>query len=348
MGALVFEAIQCAANAGDDDFDPVGIGADPAGLGEVFSGSDFDPLFHAGIMRQRLAPCVSRRRRNAYASGMQHVIPQIDRYLPVIESLANQALTMAVDGSPTRPAAGQKVCSLMACVPAARALVNEDDAQSDLEPDTLRAALQDPATRLTDGFGHHRPIYRALAWHLLACAGAFSEVEPGDPPSLLSEAFHDVWWQRWTAYQAGRPVALVLPEGEGPVHEQTLNDAPEDWTYRDLAALHAVFCVGLAKLQGEAPAADGWLERCQKAARFHLNHTQPDYTTYQPWGLPVFLLEADTAFFAEQQLHDVQSHLHLSGPGCALVPGLLLADSVHLLRRLRAMARKQSGPSAVC
>jgi len=254
---------------------------------------------------------------------------QISRYMPIIQSLAEQALGMAIDGSPTRPAAGQRIVSMMQLVPVAQAvLAGKPHGQA---IGSLIDAMGDPQTRWVDGFGHHRPVYRAFAWHLLKRA----DCDVGLPPRLESEVFHDAWWQWSIDHAAGLPGTLIVPEASGlqpqPMHEQALGDAPEDWTYCDMAAMHAVFCIASQKAASGEPDANVWFDRCQMAAEFHLHHTQPDYTTYQPWGLPAFLLNPKTAYFAEQQLHDVQSHLHLSGPSCALVPGLLLADCVSLL-----------------
>ncbi len=88
-----------------------------------------------------------------------------------------------------------------------------------------------------------------------------------------------------------------------------------------MCALHGLFAVGAAESE------TGLLKRARRAARYHVEHTQPDYTTYQPWALSAFACWPETAVFAEQQLHDVTSHLSIErGPG-ALVPGLLLADA---------------------
>lgn len=269
---------------------------------------------------------------------------QIAKYLPIIQSLAEQALGMAVDGSPTRPAAGQRVVSMMRLVPVAQAAIGGRPSQTPLAG--VADAMSDPQTRWVDGFGHHRPVYRALCWHLLNRVGCHA----GAAPRLESQAFHAVWWQRLIDHDAGLPVALAVPSTSGvgpqPMHKQTLDDAPEDWTYRDMAAMHAVFGVASRMAADGDPGAEAWFDRCRLAAEYHLDHTQPDYTTYQPWGLPAFLLSPQTAYFAEQQLHDVQSHLHLSGPGGALVPGLLLADCVSLLgQRLESVevSSKQEG-----
>jgi hypothetical protein len=105
------------------------------------------------------------------------------------------------------------------------------------------------------------------------------------------------------------------------LHPRDASDPIDDWTYRELVALHA-----LDRLAGLA-ARNDWREAVRLAALFHEGHTQPDYITYQPWALAAFAREADTRMFAEQQLHDVTVHLNTGGAAAALVPALLLADA---------------------
>jgi len=81
----------------------------------------------------------------------------------------------------------------------------------------------------------------------------------------------------------------------------------------------------------EAIDHDPWRQRVRAAAEFHQHHTQPDYTTYQPWALAVFARDPATAMFAEQQLHDVETHLNLHGGGGAVIPALLLTDAAVML-----------------
>ncbi|XAL98538.1 hypothetical protein OT109_13230 [Phycisphaeraceae bacterium D3-23] len=107
----------------------------------------------------------------------------------------------------------------------------------------------------------------------------------------------------------------------GALHTQTADDTPDAWVYRELTGLHALH------LASQVARGAGWAARCALVAEYHLEHTQPDYTTYQPWALPAFAEGDATAVFAEQQLHDVQTHLAIEGQGGALLPGLLLADA---------------------
>jgi hypothetical protein len=119
---------------------------------------------------------------------------------------------------------------------------------------------------------------------------------------------------------------LADDDGPRPLHEQTSEDTPEAWVYREMVALHGVFGLGLTV------GDENLLPTARSAALYHLDHIQPDYTTYQPWALAAFAYWPETVVFAEQQLHDVTSHLSIEGGPGALVPGLLLADAWATLR----------------
>ncbi len=117
-------------------------------------------------------------------------------------------------------------------------------------------------------------------------------------------------------------------QGEGPLHAMASDDTPDTWVYRELVGIHGAFGTFVANSYDEPG------EIARRAARYHLHHTQPDYTTYQPWALAAFLWFPETVSFAEQQLHDVQTHLSIEGAAGALVPGLLLADAYATLTEL--------------
>ena len=106
-----------------------------------------------------------------------------------------------------------------------------------------------------------------------------------------------------------------------PFEVQSIDEAPDAWVYREMTSLHGLF--GLFSVYDDMALEN----RCLGICRYHLQHTQPDYTTYQPWALAAFLYFPETVAFGEQQLHDVATHLSVEGPPGALVPGLLLADA---------------------
>lgn len=225
---------------------------------------------------------------------------------------------MAVDGATTQPRVGEQRFCLVKMMPAASALL--DGGKADLlEPPT------DGSASITDGSGHRRPVYRVLAAYLHTRAGGAAQAQalslsPAEQPDLSLRL-----WAAATAAQAGvldpEAVDRWLGTQEGSLQPEDVDEAPDHWTYRELAGLHALHA--LAQHTGNPR----WARRVAEAAKFHQAHTQPDYTTYQPWGLAAFLATPETVAFGEQQLHDVATHLSVAGGPGAVVPALLLADA---------------------
>ena len=244
----------------------------------------------------------------------------------MIRSLAERALSMAIDASPHRPRRGEARWSLMGSVPAAWRLLG-----SIPTPDPTAPPTADPAARFVDGHGHTRPVYRYLAAHLHRAATGQETTLPRSTDAVAIE--EALWRQCLTVWPRpgsggadenkadGHRVAEAPARPDAPLHPQGVDDAPDHWTYAELAALHALHLT--AQRTGDPALA----ARVAAACRYHQTHTQPDYTTYQPWALAAFLARPATTPFAEQQLHDTESHLAIAGPAGALLPGLLLADA---------------------
>ena len=227
--------------------------------------------------------------------------------------------------------------------------------------------------RFNDAYGFTRPVYHPLIVTLaLAAARRLAEAHPAH--AIASEALSDAArgvtdavprpgagegfalaiWQRVVATRAA-----ALPDeaadatshhttidahraGEGCLKKQAIDETIDAWTYRELVGIHGLLH---AAIDGptDAPGAsrDGvrapdaaLLARLASACDYHQQHTQPDYTTYQPWGIAAFAMRSETAWFAEQQLHDTTTQMHVEGGGAGLVPGLLLADAAWQLERL--------------
>ena len=159
------------------------------------------------------------------------------------------------------------------------------------------------------------------------------ELMLGDPPVdwVAGALWRAVCALEWALLvgdmdQGVRAVSLIeaaasMPGKDGALHALGLDDLLDAWTYRELVGLHALFVAGVV---ARMPA---WHIRCRQIAMFHQGHTQPDYTTYQPWALAAFADDEATILFVEQQLHDVRSHLSIEGPGGALMPAMLLAEA---------------------
>jgi len=224
-------------------------------------------------------------------------------------------------------------------------------------------AEHDDMPPFADAQGHVRPVYDLLCLHLHLTALAYqrdklqeAECEDGcrryadmmRPIQLLRQkedggealpgqtvatrlwrALCELEWAllRGEVFEGAQALTQVqiiqdTPAQNGALHAQSPDDTPDAWTYRELTGLHAL------DLATRITSNAGWHVRCRQIAAHHHAHTQPDYTTYQPWALATFAEDETTSLFAQQQLHDVQSHLSLSGEGGALIPALLLADAI--------------------
>ncbi|MEM9346790.1 MAG: hypothetical protein AAGB26_09260 [Planctomycetota bacterium] len=264
-------------------------------------------------------------------------------YTAVALQLATKALAVATDAAPHRAKQGERRWPIANALPAARLLIDQDSTEDQAKlADLARSlveTLADDTGKVTDGFGHARPSYALLSVHLLGSAArlsgqeeALESVAHSAKTLLNSEVLNSsapdprlAAWRRLIARQHGLQEAeeLPLPSNEAaPLLPLGLDDLIDSWTYYELVGLHGMHLCSLLE------SDPGLSQRTRSAAEYHLGHTQPDYTTYQPWGLAAFAADPMTAVFAEQQLHDVATHLSIEGPGGAVLPALLLADSV--------------------
>ncbi len=271
----------------------------------------------------------------------------VRKYLPIVERLAEKALDMAVDASPTKPREGEFVRSLMEWVPVGKGLLDGESVAVDYLP-TMEAIRDERIVRFCDGRGHHRPHYIYLATGLHRAGLNVHSAELAMDAGVAAVAGDDAFdgfesiflMQASCAHEDMTREVLDMEVGFleplGPLHPLDGDTSPDEWTFAEMSALHGLFNASLAV------GHEAGLARAGEAARYHLQHTQPDYTTYQPWALAAFLYFPDTVGFAEQQLHDVETHLYTEGPPGALVPGLLLADAV---ATLRTVLRQNDEPS---
>ncbi|MFK7788976.1 MAG: hypothetical protein AB8C95_05695 [Phycisphaeraceae bacterium] len=263
-------------------------------------------------------------------------------YTAVTMQLAGKALAMATDSAPHRAREGELRWPIANALPAARVLVGQAE-QHDHQllravAVSLNETLAEDTGKITDGFGHARPSYGLLAIHLLGSAAHLAD-QP-DTLDLIKQAAVTLldrnptddgppeprlaFWRRLIARQHGLQEAEELPlpnTGPAPLVPLGLDDLIDSWTYYELVGLHGLHLCNLVE-PNETLA-----QQIRSVAEYHLGHTQPDYTTYQPWGLAAFASDVYTAMFAEQQLHDVATHLSIEGPGGAVLPALLLADN---------------------
>jgi hypothetical protein len=248
--------------------------------------------------------------------------------------------------------------------PAARLLVrDEPDLFPELAEGMRRLAAMGKRgpVMLRDPAGHAREVYHPLVLHLHLAAflkhyealpaplwGACEESLPGAvEPARAVEDFADkappedepeltplMLWNALGLLEAGhlasRDVDVEVadsavhaivsrPGPEGSLHPRRGEDSLDAWTYRELTGLHALANLAIAR------RSQPWARRVHEIARYHLDNTQPDNTTTEPWALAAFLWSPDTRSFAEQQLHDAQTQ------GVGVVGALLLADAAHTL-----------------
>jgi len=116
----------------------------------------------------------------------------------------------------------------------------------------------------------------------------------------------------------GRLAAWQTPSGT--FLEAGRSDNPETHWYHELLLLHAAASYAA---QTADPAVEAAVAR---AAVFHLNETQPDHATNQPWGLAAFLRSPETRPLADQMLHAAAT------VGRSGVTSILLADALYCLR----------------
>lgn len=286
-----------------------------------------------------------------YDNGMAVKDSQFIRYHAMVSQLASQGLQRGATASPAN--------ALAAALPAATLLLRDDASQHD----PLVQAMRDVAatTSLVDWAGHSRPYYHPLAIHL--CLAAFGRrYETISPaawsrceeiiPSLVeplrgAEHFADavppdeyvplvLWQALGLAQQAtllSRDIDLEMtdslvaaivanPANGGALHRMAPDESLDGWTYSELVGLHALARLALLRRN------QAWAKRVEEIALFHLENTQPDNATNQPWGLFAFLWSGKTRSFADQQLHDVTAH---GGGSITPLAGMLLADAADCL-----------------
>lgn len=132
----------------------------------------------------------------------------------------------------------------------------------------------------------------------------------------MAERIDDLWEQA---------LRRQVTQGVGHLHPLSAETCLDAFVFDELAALHAGFIVAVTSPAEQHKVR---LEQMHTLARYHVENTQPDNTTNQPWGLPAFAYWPDTFPFALQQWHDTRTWLATHpGPMSGLIAGLL-ADAV--------------------
>lgn len=201
-------------------------------------------------------------------------------------------------------------------------------------------------TRVVDRLGHDRPLYGPILAYALAR-------DAGSVPAALGDVA-----VRWdgpataavgdrvaaAAWGALAKLAMGMPAGAGPLATiQRLvagqqpggafllagrGDNLESLWFHELAILHAVASFAVqARQPGLWPAV-------ARAVRYHVEETQPDHATNQPWGMTAFLLEPDGWPLADSMLHAASSHAAVEGDASQGLTLMLLADALYCLHQL--------------
>lgn len=184
-----------------------------------------------------------------------------------------------------------------------------------------------------DELGHRRAVDRFVLGRLVGC-------EP-EPPGAGASV--DV--QLWASACGGRAdvPGVIDPAGDGPLIAIDAQLGIELWTQRELASLHALWWI--------ARRDDGWVDRLDRALRWHVRSIQPDNATGHPWAVCAFIDLWWRTGDGDAQLHAQQLvHTTLIARG---VPdrfsALLLIDAAGGLDLVGSMprpVRPEGGPQA--
>jgi hypothetical protein len=287
----------------------------------------------------------------------------LDTYIRQLEAqLATSTPPLLTDHPPDRIAVERGlVWPLLAASPSSA------DAFALIAP-LLNGTFDLDAAAVIDAGGHSRPAYRGLlcyaALHAIAASDRVllneqaaavlrwieslrEEVQsagltPPDLPAAKGGEAAGVAWSALAAYRGGELLhddrlidwagqvfhgLVACQRAEGAYLLPSRSDNPETLWYHELQIIHAM---GSYALQTGEEAV---LASARRAAAYHLNETQPDHATNEPWGLPAFLCDPQTHLMADQLLHTAAVQQPGRADGVALI---LLADTLYSLRRRRS------------
>lgn len=193
--------------------------------------------------------------------------------------------------------------------------------------------------RIEDGNRHARTVYVGLT-----AATAFRRFGtlptwrkrceallldwPAEPSAQSSEVLSGAAWADYALFIAGHSYGQLLRDAAASLqpagHFLSIEDAtnPEPWWFAELAILHAVTSFALRsgdQAVGEAAKAN---------ALFHLQETQPDHATSQPWGINAFIAFPDALPLADQVLLAAQTQ---QPRGLGVITRMLLHDAIAVL-----------------
>lgn len=190
-------------------------------------------------------------------------------------------------------------------------------------------------------FGRWEEATRAWCDDLEARLGEF-DWPAGPIPASLGDAAAEACWtglalrvagklfirDAWTDLAGDVFGKLVKRQADGGAFLAAGgSDNPETHWYHELVILHAAASYAVQAEDRTLAAA------VSRATQFHLQNTQPDHATNQPWGLFAFLWDARTRTIADGMLHGLEIEAKSQSESGRL-PGLtlmLLADALYCL-----------------
>jgi hypothetical protein len=163
-----------------------------------------------------------------------------------------------------------------------------------------------------DGTQICRTAFQALGWYVLFRKSG----QPLDQRSAAVDATFS------------RLIDSQLDSGEFLL--ATRSDNPEPHWYHELVLLHAMSVFAL-----HSGREDAW-RAVERSAEFHLNESQPDHATTEPWAVFAFAHYYDTLPLADHMLHAVKMQYPKSP---TQFPWLLLRDALYCLRKELGITR---------
>jgi hypothetical protein len=192
-------------------------------------------------------------------------------------------------------------------------------------PERYRAVIEGmiprPLPAVADGL---RAVYRPLrAWGERLTGRIVSMEAAPLPVGLPGAKGAEVGVAAWTGRVAGDRGTFErlrdLQRTDGSFLVPTAADNLESLWYHELIVLHAFASYALEC------GDEGMLEGVRRAGLYHLNETQPDHATTEPWGINAFLLQEETYPLADQQLHAMRTQ---RPEGIDAVSAILLVDTL--------------------
>jgi hypothetical protein len=141
-------------------------------------------------------------------------------------------------------------------------------------------------------------------------------------------------WRAWLLLLAGEAAAsevvwrqiLTRQHAAGPFHAVTSESSLDAFIYEEFAALHAL--ANLVTVTRDARL----LLALRRIARYHVENTQLDNVSHQPWALAAFAIFPKTLSMAEQIEHDCRVFWDSKrAGGVSAIAFLLLQDAIDTL-----------------